>query len=49
MTYTELIDQVNRKMLLDLETKKIDIDEFRRISRGLSDIAAYLDHKKLSI
>lgn len=43
--YSMLFDPIQRKLLLDLSVEKIDIDEFRRISRGLDAISNYLDFK----
>jgi hypothetical protein len=45
-TYTHIADIFTRKMLLDLNHESIDdVDEFRRISRGIGAIAHYLDFK----
>jgi hypothetical protein len=44
--YTDLAVIFTRKMLLDLNHESIDdVDEFRRISRGIEAIAHYLDFK----
>jgi hypothetical protein len=45
-TYTHLADVFTRKMQVDLSKNNMDIDEFRRISRGLDAIATYLDNRE---
>jgi hypothetical protein len=45
-TYTQLIDIFIRKMQRNMNHESIDdVNEFRRISRGISAIAEYLDYK----
>jgi hypothetical protein len=45
-TYSEIADLFIRKMQLDLNHESIDdVDEFRRISRGIGALAHYLDFK----
>lgn len=46
-TYSHLADIFTRKMMQDLANEKIETDEFRRFSRGISAIADYLDYKEL--
>jgi hypothetical protein len=44
-TYSQLADIFTRKLMQDLYNGKMNTDEFRRISRGLSALAHYLDFK----
>lgn len=47
VSYTYLEEHFTRKLMYDLQNNKINVDEFRRISRTLSAIACYLDFNKL--
>lgn len=46
ISYAELFQKIEYKMISDLVNEMIEIDEFRRISRGLNAIGTYLDHKE---
>ena len=46
VSYTYLEEHFTRKLMYDLQNYKINVDEFRRISRMLSEIACYLDYNK---
>lgn len=47
VSYTYLEEHFTRKLMYDLQNNKINEDEFRRISRALSEIACYLDYNKI--
>lgn len=49
VSYTYLEEHFTRKLMYDLQKNKINVDEFRRISRALSAISCYLDYNKLGV
>jgi hypothetical protein len=46
--YDSINDQLQHKLLLDMKDGTLNIDEYRRISRGFSTALNYLTIKQLS-
>jgi hypothetical protein len=45
-SYDSINDRVQYKLMQDLKDEKLNINEYREISRGLSTIFNYLENKE---